>query len=364
LHPLKRELALAVLVVFGSFIAPLYSQETKDEYPFTGIVNANDTNLRAGSNLNYEIVTQLQKGDIIYVAGGWLDWLKVRCPENTLLWISDGFIDQGLITANKLNVRSGPDLKFNVICQVMKGDKVEVVRKSEDGKWCGIKAPDNAYLWVSRQFVEKKGAAEIFNENANRRNEVKKLLEEQEALYETWMKKEATEGVPYDELIAGFENIAKNYPDFVDESATATRRAEQLKVMKKKQEEKIASEKRIGEISTGTSTTTNTSTSSGTSTGSSSVAIEKGNEKKTEGTLESRYVTAKGTLSAATAAAGSDGTIVYKVMADNKLLCVIKSKVVDLNQYVGKRAQVWGNQEFSSSWDAPLIEVNRIKLIK
>jgi hypothetical protein len=88
---------------------------------------------------------------------------------------------------------------------------VEIVKKSEDGKWCGIKPPDNAYLWVSRQFVEKKGGADIYDEHANRRDDVKRLLSEQEALYETWMKKETTEEVPYDELIAaGSEaNIAR-----------------------------------------------------------------------------------------------------------------------------------------------------------
>jgi uncharacterized protein YgiM (DUF1202 family) len=355
---------LVILFIFGLFVAPVFSQETKEEYPYTGIVNAADTNLRAGSNLNYEIVTQMQKGDIVYVAGGWMEWLKVRCPENSLLWVSDGFIDQGLITANKLNVRSGPDLKYNIICQVMKGDKVELVKKSEDGKWCGIKAPDNAYLWVSKQFVDKKGAAEVYGENANRRDEVKKLLSEQEAVYETWMKKEATEEVPYDELIAGFESIAKNYPDFAEETAQATRRTEQLKLMKKKLEEKIASQKRIESGSSGTASTSTTSTSSTSTTSSSSVTSEKGKTKEPKHSFESRYVTAKGILSASIVSSGADGKVVFKVMDDKKLLCVVKSKSIDLNQYIGKRTQIWGDEEFSDSWEVPLIEINRIKLIK
>lgn len=359
MHLLIKRLILSIFAAFGALIVAAHAQETTDEYPYTGIITAKDTNLRAGSNLNYEVVAQLQKGDVVYVAGGWMDWLKVRCPENTLVWVGDGFIDEGLITANKLNVRSGPDLKYNVICQVMKGDKVEVVKKSEDGKWCGIRPPDNAYLWVSKQFVQKKGAADIYDENANRRDNVKRLLAEQEALYETWMKKEATEEVPYDELIAGFESIAKDYSDFTEETVQATRRANQLKSMKKKYQDKLAAKNKTGTAPSGTSTSaTTTAATTTTSSGINRDPVV----KNTVRDFEPRYVTAKGTLSAAENSAG--GFVVYKIIENRKVLCVIKSTSVDLNQYVGKRAQIWGDEEYSAEWSVPFVDVNRVKLIK
>ena len=339
-----------------------YAEESSTGFPFTGIINAKDTNLRAGSNLNYEVVSQLQKGDIVYVHSEWMEWYKVKCPENVLLWVSDGFIDSGLVTANKLNVRSGPDLKFNVICQLMKGDKVDVVKKSEDGKWIAIPPPDNAFLWINKQFVDKKGDSNIFEEHLSRRNEVKRLLKEQEDKYLNAMKNEATNPLLYDELILGFDDIAKRYSDFTEEAAMASRRSEQLRAMKKRYEEKLAAQmKKEADARTASGTESLTETDKLTKSSEATTIVKKTETIEDEKSFQPRYLTAKGSVSSSELVGGMK---VYKVIEDKKIICIIKSKNIDLNQYVGKRAQIWGNEEYSAQWNKPLIEVNRIKLIK
>ncbi len=332
LGPLARKLecsaffALAVLL----FASWLYATEA-NRYPYTGVILGYDTNVRAGSNLNYEIVTKLQKGDLVYIAGNWREWLKIRCPEGTVLWISGDFIEDGVIEANKLNVRSGPDLKYNVICQVLRDQKVDVVKKSGDGKWDGIKPPEDAYLWVHKDLVDKKGGPDLYGEFQRRREEVRKRLSKVELARELNMRKNTAE-IPFEKMITEYETIAGDYPDFADEAKLASKRAEELRAAKKRLDEKIFTEEKAAE------------------------------EETTKQSFEPRYVTAKGTLTVTEGKAGGQG--ILKLEDGDKPVCMVKSKTIELKQYIAGQVQVWGIEEYSSSWDVPLIEVNRVKRIK
>ena len=187
-----------------------------DEYPFTGVVNGHDANARAGANLNYEIVTQLQKGDLVLVVGKWMQWLKIRSPEGTILWASAEYIQDGKVIANKLNVRSGANLKYNVICQLSREDEVEVVKTSEDGKWAGITPPEQAYLCIHEDLIDRKGGSDLYNAHSRRKAEVENKLSRVELKRELNMKKKPEE-VPFEDLISEYEAIAKGYPEFEEE---------------------------------------------------------------------------------------------------------------------------------------------------
>ncbi len=293
-------------------------------YPYTGEVTGYDTNVRAGSNLNYEIVTKLQKGDLVYVAGEWMEWLKIRCPEGTALWASAGFIEDGVVTANKLNVRSGPDLKYNVICQLSRDDKVVALELSDDGKWRGIKPTDNAYLWVHKDLVKRKGEPALHDRYLERRAEFTARLKKAESEREENMKKHPRH-VPFDEMIAEYEAIAEEYAEFRQEAKLASTRARELTNMKKQVSAGIAAEKKIEE------------------------------EGKTRSDFEPRYLTARGILTPA------EGREIFKIVQKTRVVCVAKSKTILLKQYSGKPVQIWGMDQYDTSWDVPLIDVTRIK---
>ncbi len=303
----------------------------ESQYPYTGAILGYDTNVRAGSNLNYEIVTRLEKGELVYVAGQWREWRKIRCPDDTPLWVSSEYIEDGVVIGSKVNVRSGPTLRHNVICQILREDKVEVMEKSEDGEWVGIKAPEDAYLWVHESLVEKKGGPNLYSTFLRRRAEVRKRLSNAEVVRKLNMRKDPSE-VPFGEMIAEYETIATEYADFDNEAKLALKRAEELRAMKKQLDDQIAAEKK---------------------------AREEREEKKA---FVPRYLTAKGTVAAAEGTAGGRG--ILRLKDGSRLVCMVKSETIDLKQYMTKHVQVWGMEEFNRSWDVPVIDVTRVKSIR
>jgi len=302
-----------------------------EEYPYTGVTLNKNTNVRAGSNLNYEIVTQLNKGDLVYVAGEWREWLKIRCPEDTPVWMSSDYIENGVIIGSRINIRSGAGLKYNVICQVVEDQVVEVIERSDDSKWAGIKPPEDAYLWVHRDLVGKKGDPDIYLEYHRRRADVKEVLANAELQRRENMKMDPLK-IPFDDMIAEYETIARRYSDFTDEAEIASQRVEELGEMKRELDEKLAMEKKARE------------------------------ERIAEEGFEPRYVTAKGEISQLDTNNGA--TRIFEIEDGGKLVCVVKSQMIDLTLYDGKRIQVWGTEEFSTNWDVPLIEVGRVKRMK
>jgi cell wall-associated NlpC family hydrolase len=58
----------------------------------------------------------------------------------------------GVVTASKLNVRSGPASTYTIILALWQGDKVNVIGKS--GDWYQIKLPDGRIGWVSSAYLK------------------------------------------------------------------------------------------------------------------------------------------------------------------------------------------------------------------
>ena len=331
---------LAALVA----LAPLFFAGAAEEPPFTGVVNVNDANLRAGANPNYEVVTQVRKGDVLYVAGKWMQWLKVRCPEGTLLWASAEFIQNGRVLANKLNVRSGPDLKFNVICQLAQDDLVTVAKTSADGKWAGIVPPENAYLCIHEDLVDKIGGPEIFEKQAKRTAELRGRLEKVELKRDITLQRKPQD-IPFDDMIEEYEAIAKEYSDFKEQSALASKRAADLRKMKEMLGDQIAT------ADTGT----------GEKTPEEKIVVEPDNTDD-EANFVPRYLTSKGRLVPAEGKAGEQGMM--KIVKGGDVLCVVRSDVVLLKLYKNKNVQIWGSEEYSAAWNVPLIRVTRIEELK
>jgi uncharacterized protein YgiM (DUF1202 family) len=242
--------------------------------------------------------------------------------------VSSDYIEDGVIIGSKVNVRSGPTLRHNVICQLVRDENVEVMRESRDREWVGIEAPENAYLWVHESLVEKKGGPDLYATFLRRCDEVTERLSNAEVVRELNMRKDPDD-VPFGEMIAEYQNIAKEYPDFSDEAKLALERAEELKVMKKRHDDELAAEKKARE------------------------------EKEAKEAFVPRYLTARGMVTAT--GITERGSEILKLKDGSRLVCMVKSETIDLRQYMSKSVQVWGMEEFSASWDVPLIQVTRIK---
>ena len=148
-------MVLLFCVVFLS-MSRAYAEES---YPYLAQAKADNVIVRAGQNLNFEILCHLKKGDEVVVLGESYEWFKIKLPIDANSYISSSYVKElwdnmAEITANRVNVRADKDVKYSVIGQLSKGDKVLIKDRSQG--WFKIEPPDQSYGWVRSEFLEFK----------------------------------------------------------------------------------------------------------------------------------------------------------------------------------------------------------------
>ena len=69
--------------------------------------------------------------------------------------ISKPIIELGEVTQSSLNFRKGPDIKYSVVTQLDKGEKVEILERKNN--WVRVKREDNNVGWVIANAIVSKG---------------------------------------------------------------------------------------------------------------------------------------------------------------------------------------------------------------
>jgi hypothetical protein len=59
-----------------------------------------------------------------------------------------------VVTSSTLNVRSGPGTNYAIVGALKKGDGVDIVGRSKDGKWARLSLPKINEAWASAQYLE------------------------------------------------------------------------------------------------------------------------------------------------------------------------------------------------------------------
>ncbi len=119
-----------------------------------GEIIANILNVRAKPAVKFEVVCQLRKGDIIDIKKTQGEWLGISAPHHAEAWISKNKLDSENKTIDKTFVYSGPGTIFSTYTTLVKNYTVQKVKVYED-KWVKIIPPDNAIVWIHRNYVRK-----------------------------------------------------------------------------------------------------------------------------------------------------------------------------------------------------------------
>ncbi len=134
------------------------------------VVNTDRANARGRASIFSEVVAQLRQGERVEVLevikhknprpGETAEWIKIRMPPNTLVWVNADFIDAAakVVTASRLNARAGPGLNFSVVGSLARNERVKQVRRMEN--WLEIEAPSNSWAYISGLFLTRGSAAE------------------------------------------------------------------------------------------------------------------------------------------------------------------------------------------------------------
>lgn len=128
-----------------------------------GEVTGNSVNIRAGANLNYEILGKLKKGSRIAILDSAYGWHEIVLPEDCVVWIYKDYVSTkvipsagkraaGVVTGDSVRIRAKPGLRCTVLSKADKGDRVTVV--DSKGDWLAIQAPDSCTGWVFAGYAK------------------------------------------------------------------------------------------------------------------------------------------------------------------------------------------------------------------
>lgn len=115
-------------------------------------VVGNRVNLRSRPEPNAEVIGQAEEGARLTARSISGDWVEIAAPDSVAAWVHRDFIENGTVRVSRLNVRGGPGITYQEIGFLNQGDPVQI--REEFGEWLKIAPPDNASLWVSREFVQ------------------------------------------------------------------------------------------------------------------------------------------------------------------------------------------------------------------
>ena len=144
--------ALGYAILLLNCVSLSAETQQEDFQPVYATALVDEVNIRAGCGLNFEIIGQLNQVDEVIVIGQDYGWYKIKLPKEALCFVYQDYIDEGVVKANRLRLRAGGGLNFNVLGVLKKGEIVEVLE--EKGNWLRIVPPANSSGWIKEDYLE------------------------------------------------------------------------------------------------------------------------------------------------------------------------------------------------------------------
>ena len=144
------------------FVPSAGAQGKDASFPYTARVKVDHVNVRAGQSNNYEVLTEVSKGEELIVIGRNYSWCKVRLPEGAKMYVKTGYVkfvsaEVGEITADRVNIRARANTTASIIGQLVRGDQFFIKESSgERGEWLWIHPLAKAQGWVREDLLEFK----------------------------------------------------------------------------------------------------------------------------------------------------------------------------------------------------------------
>ncbi len=122
-------------------------------------IKGNDINMRSGPGKNYKVLWELGDGFPLKLLKRRGNWNQVSDFEGSVGWVHKSVLDQAnhMIvkvhrkTRKRINVRSGPGLKYRVIAKAYYGVVFETVKQGNG--WVKIKHEKGVNGWVKRSLL-------------------------------------------------------------------------------------------------------------------------------------------------------------------------------------------------------------------
>ncbi len=117
-----------------------------------GVVSADKLNLRVKPSTKYAKIAQVKKGDKLEVIKHKDGWYQVIAPSSATVWVSAQYVESGVIK-KEVHLRAGPTVAYSSYRFAAPGEKVTVLKTSDNKAWLKITPPTGLKAWVSAQYV-------------------------------------------------------------------------------------------------------------------------------------------------------------------------------------------------------------------
>lgn len=111
--------------------------------PVSGRVIKAPLNVRAGAGAGYTVVGQLAMNNPVAITAANREWLEIRPPENTAVWVLEKFVRNNRFTVN-VNLRSGPGIGYESLGTGRAGMPATTVGQATPSGWIMIQP----YYWM------------------------------------------------------------------------------------------------------------------------------------------------------------------------------------------------------------------------
>lgn len=241
------------------------------------------------------------------------------------------------VAGNRVNARIRPVLGSEIVTQLSFGEEVEVLE--EGAEWTKIKRPAHSRCWIHSDYVE---SGRIIAGSVNMRCGPG-------LAFPVLCQLDRGTEVNIVEVIGDWMRIEPPVEFGVWISSQYIEHPEPVETAKEKivEEEEIVEEKIVEESAPFVCTPEIPPT----------VSVPPEEIPKVE------LVSYAGTLEDLGIIINRPGT--YKLISNGKWVCILKSPTLDLNPYVNRVVRIDGvGVAVASSWDVPVIEVKRLRVIK
>ncbi len=335
---LSYVMLLASGILFLNPVRGIAQTPVKEELlvSFVGICTGNKVNVRAGADINYEVITQINKDNKIVILGKSYKWYKIKIPRGTDCFVHKDYIQSKdnlrMIKGDHINIRSAPDIKHSVLGQLNNNDPIKI--KAREGDWYRIAAPKEFCAWVYSDFIKYYSTLAEFELEQERIGQRQDLFEQLEYDY-----KKQTAGSVFK---ADFSKLSKSYQQFLNkypqspESDIILKRIESLRLKIAEKEYKQGSAQLRAKIK----------------------AVEEEQRRREQAKILPPP-TAVGQIEDLGMIINRPGT--HKLITRGQTAYYLRSQKCDLNKHIYYPVRIWGQILTLPQWNKPVIEVRMVK---
>jgi len=146
---------LVSLLILISFYCLCFAQ---DFQPYLGVINSNNINIRSDSTVMSKAICNVNKGERVEVILEKYQWYKIRLPKNAPAYIRKDLatpIDAKTVKISKdsVNIRLQPNEGAPIIGRAETNEIIAVL--DTQGQWYKIEPTNNSFGWVYKKFINK-----------------------------------------------------------------------------------------------------------------------------------------------------------------------------------------------------------------